>query len=89
MIAEESLRRMSIHEDERNANSYHQQHSSRSNSVQPQDLYHDQPPPRNAYARSNVSQTFSILFSSIFLHAYLTTQSHIHLWSIDIKETFE
>lgn len=55
MIAEESLRRMSIHEDERNANSYNQ---SRSNSVQgPQDsLYHDQPPPRNAYARSNVCE---------------------------------
>merc|ERR1712029_1199921 len=56
MIAEESLRRMSIHEDERNANSYNQ---SRSNSVQgPQDsLYHDQPPPRNAYARSNSEPT--------------------------------
>ena len=62
MIAEESLRRMSIHEDERNANSYNQQHSSRSNSVQPQDLYHDQPPPRNAYARSNVSTTFFYTF---------------------------
>ena len=59
MSMDESVRRMSIHEgshyneDERNANAYHH---SRSNSVQPQDHYHDQLP-RNAYTRSNVSRS--------------------------------
>ena len=54
---DESIRRMSIqqegaYEDERNANSYNG--GSRANSVQHQaDPYRE--PPRNAYARSNVS----------------------------------
>jgi len=53
---DESLRRMSIqesgtYEDERNANSYNG--GSRSNSIQHQESYRD--PPRNAYARSNMS----------------------------------
>ena len=88
---DESLRRMSIqesgtYEDERNANSYNG--GSRSNSIQHQESYRD--PPRNAYARSNVSN--SPITYTFFLHNVKKSLvfSNVHVKkSRSIKWNFE